>query len=77
VLVFMLRILFELVALAVEVSLLRVSLGADRHVLPCGHRHRSSDQTRDSGGQYATASGLRSCYTEDEACGRDDAVVGA
>ena len=56
---------------------LGVGLRADRDVLARGHRHRARDQPGDAGDQHRCARPLGRGDAEDQARGRDDAVVGA
>ena len=71
------RLRGQLLLLAAEIGVLRVGLGADRHVLPGGHRHRAGDEPGGAGDQHARGAGVGRRHAEDEAGRRHDAVVGS
>ena len=67
----------QLPALAAEIGLLGVGLRADRDILARRHRHRTCHQPGNAGEQDLVAAGSTRRDADDQACGRDDAVVGA
>jgi hypothetical protein len=67
----------ELTSLNRKIGFFRVSLRAHRHVFTGSHRHCASDETRDTGDDNAYARGPATRNAEYEACGRDDAIIGA
>ena len=60
-----------------EIGLLGVGLRADGHVLARRHRHRARDQRGCARDQHVARLRARRCDADDQARGRDDAVIGA
>ena len=73
---FKLGILAQLLAFAREIRLFGVGLRADGHILAGGHRHGASHQCRDTRDQDIVMRRGRRGNADDQACGRDDAIVG-
>jgi hypothetical protein len=67
----------ELPALAIEVRLFGIRLGADRHILARGHGHGAGNQTGDSGHQYCAVGRVRGGHAHHQARRRHDAVIRA
>lgn len=66
----------EFPALASEIGLFAVRLRVHGYMLAGGHGHGAGHQARDPRGQHIAARGMRRRDAEDEACRRDDAVIG-
>ncbi len=71
------RIGRELVLFEFAFGLLGVRLRTHRHILACGHRQRASDKAGDTCNQHAAARSLGTGYADNEARGRQNAIVGA
>ena len=71
-----LGILAQLYAFAREIGLFSVGLRADGHIFSGGHRHGASHQSRDARDQNVVLRRSRGGNADDQACGRDDAIVG-
>ncbi|MNE47349.1 hypothetical protein D3C80_1417520 [compost metagenome] len=63
--------------LAGDVGLFGIGLGTDRDVLARGHRHGPGDQSGHARDQDGGLGRARRRHADDQAGGRDDAVVGA
>ena len=64
-------------ALQVERGLFGIGLRADRNVLARRHRHRARDEAGDPRDHHAGMRRMRRRDPEHQACGRNDAIVGA
>src|SRR4029077_10145986 len=73
---FKLDISAQFLALARKVRLFGVGLRADRHILAGGHRHRARHQSRHTRDQYIFLRRGGRGNADDQACRRDDAIVG-
>ena len=62
-------------ALALEIGGLGVRLGGDGDELPSRHRHRARRPARNCGGQNIRARTGRRGDADDQACGRDEAII--
>ena len=60
-----------------EIGLLGVGLRADGDILARRHRHRARDQRGCARDQHVARLRARRCDADDQARGRDDAVIGA
>jgi len=67
----------ELVSFTIEVGALGVGLRADRDVFAGGHGKGAGDEAGNAGDQDVVSRRIRRRDADDEAGGRDDAVVGA
>jgi hypothetical protein len=72
-----LSILAQLLAFAHQIRLFGVGLRADGHILASGHRHGASHQSRDTRDQDFMLRRGRCGNTNDQACCRDNPIVGA
>ena len=72
-----LRVLLQLAAFDLDVRLFDVALRADRDVLAGGHGQRPGGQPRDAGDHHRAAGHRGRRDADDQAGGRDDAVVRA
>ena len=67
----------QLLALLRQVGLLGIGLRMDRDVFAGGHRHGAGRQAGDAGQEQAALRGVGRRHADQQARGRDDAVVGA
>jgi hypothetical protein len=70
-------VLAQLLTLAREVRPFCIGLRADRHIFAGGHRHGAGHQAGDTGDQDGVLRRGRRGDADDQACGRDNAVVGS
>ena len=70
------RVVAQLLALAREIRPFGVGLRAHRHIFAGGHRHGASHQPRDTRDQDSVLRRRRLGNADDQARGRDNAVVG-
>ena len=75
--VFRRRVGLQLLALAGEVGLFGIGLRTDRDIFARRHRHRAGDQAGDARQQDVALGGGGGGDAQDQAGGRDDAVIGA
>jgi hypothetical protein len=66
----------ELSALLVEVGLLNISLRADGHIFPSGHRHRPGDQSGDCRREHEARRGSGCNHADRNARDGDDSIIG-
>jgi hypothetical protein len=66
----------ELSTFPVQIGALGVRLRADGYVLARSHRHRSGDQTRQTGDENLATRGAGRCDTNHQTGRRPDAIVG-
>ena len=71
-----LRMLAQLFAFAREIGLFSIGLRTDRHILAGCHRHGACGQSRNARDQDIVLFCGCCGYANDQACGRDDAIVG-
>jgi len=69
-------IVAQLFAFAREIRPFRVRLRTDGHILASSHRHGASNQPRDTRDQDGALRHFRCGYADDQAGGRNDAIVG-
>lgn len=71
------RISLKFPPLTIQVRRLGVGLRTDRHIFPCGHRHRPGHQTRNTCHHQTASRSIGRGNTNQQARGRDDPVISA
>ena len=70
-------VLAQLRAFSGQVGLFGIGLRADRNILSGRHRHGAGNESSDAGDEDAAWFGVGGGHADDQARGRNDAIVGA